>query len=88
MQFSHLNEHNFRHGFNTMINPICRCVTEVDTNEHFFLRCHCFSGQTSELFDKLYILDPSISKLNNKKKVASLLCGSPSNPNTKSLLIL
>ena len=47
--------------------------TEVETNEHFLLRYNCFSSQMSELFDNLYNLDPSFSKLNNKEKVAYLL---------------
>ena len=82
LQFCHLNEHKFRHGFNETANPMCPCGTEVETNEHFLLRCHCFSSKRSELFDNAYNLGPSFSKLNNKEKVAYLLYGSTSNPNT------
>ena len=81
LQFSHLNEHIFRHGFNDMVDPMCPCGTEVETNEHCLMRCYCFSGQRSELFNNLYNLDPSFSKSNNKEKVAYLLYGSTSNPN-------
>ena len=42
----------------------------------------------SELFDNLYNLDPSFSKLNNKGKVAYLLYGSTSNPNTLNKVII
>ena len=73
LQFTHLNEHKFRHGFNDTVNPMCPCGTDVETTEHFLLRCHCFSTQRSELFDYLYRLDPSFSKLNTKEKVAYLL---------------
>ena len=41
LQFSHLNEHQFRHGFGDTINAVCACGSEVETNEHFlflFLR--------------------------------------------------
>ena len=31
LQFSHLNEHKFRHGFCDTINPMCSCGTEVET---------------------------------------------------------
>ena len=31
LQFSHLNEHNFRHGFNDLLNPICACGNETET---------------------------------------------------------
>ena len=88
LQFSHLNEHKFRHGFNNTVNPMCPCGTEVETNEHFLLRCYCSSSQRSELFDSLYNLDPSFSKLNNKEKVAYLLYGSTSNPNTLNKVVI
>ena len=52
---------------------MCPCGTDGETTEHFLLRCHCFSTQRSELFDYLYRLDPSFSKLNTKEKVAYLL---------------
>ena len=55
---------------------MCLCGADVETTEHFLLRCHCFSTQRSELFDNLYILDPSFPKLNTKEKVAH---GSTSN---------
>ena len=58
---------------------MCPCGTDGETTEHFLLRCHCFSTQRSELFDYLYRLDPSFSKLNTKEKVAYLLYGSRSN---------
>ena len=36
LQFTHLNEHKFRHGFNDMDNPICLCGAEVETNKRSF----------------------------------------------------
>ena len=39
IEFSHLNEHKLRHGFSDTINPIPACGTEVETAEHFLLRC-------------------------------------------------
>ena len=67
---------------------MCPCRTEVETNQHFLLRCHCFCGQKSEHFDNLYNLDPSFSKLNNKVKVAYLLHGSTSNRNTLNEVVI
>ena len=54
---------------------ILMCPCETDVEEHFRLRCHCFSAQRSELFDYLYRLDPSFSKLNTNEKVAYLFYG-------------
>ena len=59
LQFSHLNAHKFRHGFNDTVNPMCPCGTEVETNKDFLQRCHCFSSERSELFNNLYNLHPS-----------------------------
>ena len=88
LQFSHLNEHKFRYGFNDTINPMCPCGTEIETNEHFLLRRHCFSSQRSELLNNLYNLGPPFSKLNNKEKVAYLLHGSTSNQNTCNKVVI
>ena len=57
LQFSHLNEHKCRHGFSDTINPMCACGTEIETTEHFFLRCHFYSTQRLELFEKLKTVD-------------------------------
>ena len=67
---------------------MCPCGTEVETTEHFLLRCHYFSSQRSELVDNLYNLDLSFSKINNKEKVAYLLYGSTSNPNTLNKVVI
>ena len=36
---SHLNEHNFKHDFNGTINPICIPGKDIESINHFFLRC-------------------------------------------------
>ena len=79
LQFTHLNEHKFRHGFNDTVNPMCPCGSDIETTEYFFLPCHRFSTQRSELFHYLYRLDASFPKLNTKEKVAYLLYSSRSN---------
>ena len=53
LQFSHLNEHKFRHGFTDTIYPMCACGTEVETTEDFLLRCQFYSTQILELFENL-----------------------------------
>ena len=79
LQLSHLNEHNFRHGFNDTIDPFCECRNEIETAEHFFLRCHFYSAQRKELFKSLEKLDPYFLKLNPKNLVLVLLYGSQIN---------
>ena len=79
LQFSHLNDHKFRHGFSDTINPMCACGTEIETTEHFFLRCHLYSTQRLELFESLKKVDSNFLNLNEKDQVNTLLCGSQTN---------
>ena len=39
LNFSHLNEHKFRHNFNDVINPMCNCGAATKTIIHYLLRC-------------------------------------------------
>ena len=78
-QFSHLNDHKFRHGFSDTINPMCACGTEVETAEHFLLPCQFYSTQRSELFENLEKVEPSFLSLSAKNQVLILLYGSRTN---------
>ena len=71
-----------------MVNLLCPRGPELETNEYFLQHCHCFSVQMSEFFNNLYNPDPFFSKSNNKEKVAYLLYGSTSNPNTLNKVII
>ena len=79
LQFSHLNEHKFRHGFNDTLDPICACRNEIETTEHYFVRCHLYSDQRKELFKSLEKLDPCFQELSSKNQVLLLLYGSQNN---------
>ena len=76
LQFSHLNDHKFRHGFRATISAMCACGSETETTEHFLLRCHLYSPQRLELFDNLAKVESSFLNLNIKDKVFFLLYGS------------
>ena len=76
LQFSYLNEHKFRHGFEDTINAVCG--SEVETTEHFLLRCHLYSPQRLELFENLEKVDSSFLNLNVKNKISFLVYGSQS----------
>ena len=78
LQFSHLNEHEFIYGFGDTINAMCACGSEIETTEHFLLRCHLYSPHKLELFEKLEKVDSSFLNLNIKDKVSLLLYGSQS----------
>ena len=35
LNFSHLNEHNFRHNFKVCVSPMCGCGSEIESTQHF-----------------------------------------------------
>ena len=43
LQFSHLKDHKFRHGFGDTVSPMYGCNAEIEDIEHFLLRCHFYS---------------------------------------------
>ena len=75
LQLSH--EHRFRHGFEDTISPMCSCnaETKIKSNEHFLLRCHFYSAQRLDLFNKLNKTNSSFFKLSAKGQVNILLYG-------------
>ena len=79
LQFSHLKEHKFRHGFGNTVSPMCGCNDEIEDTEHFLLRCHFYSVQRFELFNNINKVDPSSTKLDTKEQVIILLYGYPPN---------
>ena len=79
IQLSHLNEHKFRHDFEDTISPMCSCNTEIESNEHFLLRCHFYSSQRLELFNNLNEISSSFFNLSAKDQVNILLYGYSSN---------
>ena len=58
---------------------MCACGTEIETKEHFFLRCHLYSTQRLELFESLRNVDSNFLNLNQKDQVNTLLYGSQTN---------
>ena len=57
---------------------MCACGSEVETTEHFLLRCHLYSPQRLELLENLEKVDSSFLNSNVKDKVSFLVYGSQS----------
>ena len=75
LQFSHLNEHKFRHNFKDCVSPMCDCGAETETTSHFFLRCQFFANERQKLRN-VYQIDDSIKNLNEESLIDVLLCRS------------
>ena len=72
LEFSHGNEHRFWHVFKDTLNPVCTCVAEVETTEHFFVHCQLYSTHRSELFDKIVKIDQQILNLTARDQLVLL----------------
>ena len=56
LNFSHLNEHKF-HKFRLTLKR------EIESTQHFFLRCHFYHVERSELRNSLYDIDLAMNEL-------------------------
>ena len=76
LNFTHLNEHKFRHGFRDMIDPMCKCGKEPETTFHYLLRCNIHSSHRTELLNDICAINSSISDFPENKLLNTLLYGS------------
>ena len=76
LSLSHLREHKFKYNFLDSLNPLCLCSTEIETTEHFLLRCPFFALPRSLLFDSIKEIDSSITLLSSSSFTNVLLYGS------------
>ena len=76
LNFSHLNEHKFRHNFNDTVDSKCTCGCEPETTFHYLLRCNLYSTQRLELLNNVCILNPSLKKYSNEKLLNIISYGS------------
>ena len=60
LNFSHLNEHKFRHNFRDFVNPFCLCNAKTETTSHYLLRCPLFSEEKTKLLESLSNLDDTL----------------------------
>ena len=58
---------------------MCACETEVETTEHFLMRCQPYSAQRLELFENLEKVEPNFLCLSAKNQVLILLYTSQTN---------
>ena len=70
LDFSHLNEHRFRHNFQDCLNPLCSCSLQTEDTTHYLLHCHHFSQNRIDLINSVkYILKVLILCLTLPKKI-------------------
>ena len=75
LNFSHLNEHKFRHGFRDIVDPMCKWGLETETTLHFLLCCRLYSAIRTELLDDISAVDSSLTNYPDEKLLNILLYG-------------
>ena len=76
LNFSHLNEHKFRHNFLETLNPMCSCGSEPETTAHFLLRCQNHVMNRSKLLKNVYNLDQTLRNYYDDHLIHIILFGS------------
>ena len=76
LNFSHLNEHKFRHGFKDTVDLMCKWGLETEITLHFLLRCRVHSTIRTELLDNIYTAASSLTNYLDEKLLNILLYGS------------
>ena len=81
IRFSHLKEHKFKHNFQDSVDPMCSCISGIETI-HFFLHFANFNIQRQSLFDMIATIDVNILIENEDSIVNTLLFGKPNSENS------
>ena len=76
LNFSHLNEHKFRHGFKDTVDPMWTCGLETETTLHILLRCKLYSAIRAEPLDDTYTAASFLTNYPDEKLLKILLHGS------------
>ena len=76
LRFSLLNEHKFRHNFDSL-TPLCACGMNKEDNEHFFLHCPQFDLMRQNLFGQLSHISGLTLNLDDNPLCELLLFGDP-----------
>ena len=75
---SHLRQHKFKHGFQDTLNPLRSCGNDVESTEHFLLRCPKFVNERHTLLSSLGIFNCSLLENTSKVLTQTLLFGNAS----------
>ena len=88
LDFSHLNEHRFRHNFQDCLNPLCSCSLQTEDTIHYLLHCHHFSQHRIDLINRVKYIFEGFDSLSDISKKDLLFYGDPRFDINKSKFIL
>ena len=88
LDFSHLNEHRFRHNFQDCLKPLCSYSLETEDTKHYLLHCHHFSQHRIDLINSVKYIFEDFDSLSDNAKKDLLLYGDPRFDINKNKFIL
>ena len=88
LDFTHLNEHKFRHNFQDCQNPLCSWSLEIEDTSHYLLHCHHFSNHRIDLMNSVNLIISNFKSMNDNIKKDILLYGDSRFDENKSKIIL
>ena len=75
LNFTHLNEHKFRHNFRETVSPMCSCSAGVEITDHYLLRCQNFVLTPSNFLNRIFQTMLNSGIKNNLSLISLLLFG-------------
>ena len=85
---SHLPEHKFKHSFQDLLNPLCKCGFDVESTSHFLLHCPIYNNERSSVLSTIRNIDCKLLENTDSSLTQTLLYGNPSlDINTNSLIL-
>ena len=75
VDFSHVNEHKFRHNYAGTSNPLCSCSLETDSMAHLFLCCRNYTNIRITFMNELNDFDKSVTSRQQNELLRIILYG-------------
>ena len=75
LDFRHLRKHKFRHNFPDTVNPLCLCVLETESTDHFLPRCQNYVSFRADLMNELSSINCVIISLRSSAILEVIIYG-------------
>ena len=76
LNFSHLNEHKFRHNFRDTVYTMRSCGAGIETTDHYLFRCQNFTLVRSSFLIRVFEINVEFRNMNDLTLTSLLLFGS------------
>ena len=85
---SHLRELKFKHSFEDLLNPLCKCAADFESTTDFLLHSPIYNNDRFSLLSNIRNIDWKLLKITDSPLTQTLLHGNPSfDVITKSLIL-